>query len=141
MQWMQWMPWMLICAVYLDCIITIHFVRPYLNLLTFYVHYTQTLAIEKGLIFELICAVDLEFILTIHFVHPYPNLLTLYGGYSMWKLREKHNWFISDFGLEKSKLIGILVTKIPFLTFLVNFDNFFFILLRNINFFLNWCWW
>ena len=47
---------------------TIHFVRPYPNLLTFYVQYTKTLAVKKWLPSELICALGLEYIFTIHFV-------------------------------------------------------------------------
>ena len=46
-------------------------------------------------------------------------------GDSMWKVREKHNRFFLDFWLEKSKVFVILVTKIPFLIFFVNFDHFF----------------
>ena len=44
--------------VYLEYIVTIHFVRPYPNLLTFYVQYTKTLGVKKWLPFEFICAVD-----------------------------------------------------------------------------------
>ena len=67
-----------ICAVYLEYILTIHFVRPYPNLLTLYVQYTKTLTVKKWLPFELICAVYLEYIIAIHFVCPHPNLLTLH---------------------------------------------------------------
>ena len=56
----KWLPFELICAVYLEYILTIHFVRPYPNLLTLYVQYTKTLAVKKWLPFELICAVYLE---------------------------------------------------------------------------------
>ena len=66
------------CAVYLDYIVTIHFVCQYPNLLTLYVQDTKTLAVKKWLPFELICSVYLENIVIIHFVCPYPNLLTLY---------------------------------------------------------------
>ena len=78
----KWLPFVPICAVYLEYIVTIHFVRPYPNLLTLYVQYTKTLAVKKWLPFELICAVYLEYIVTIHFVRPYPNLLTLYVQYT-----------------------------------------------------------
>ena len=81
----MWLPFELICAVYLDYIVTIHFVRPYPNLLSLYVQYvqyTKTLAVEKWLPFELTYAVDLEYIVTIHFFRPYPNLLTLYFHYT-----------------------------------------------------------
>ena len=64
----KWLPFELICVVYLEYIVTIHFVRPYQNLLTIYVQYTKTLAIKKRLPFELICALYLEYIATIHFV-------------------------------------------------------------------------
>ena len=73
----KWLPVELICTVYLDYIVTIHFVCKYLNLLTLYVQYTRTLAVKKWLPFKLICTVDLENIVTINFVRPYPNLLTL----------------------------------------------------------------
>ena len=71
-----------ICAVYLEYIVTIHFVHSYTNLLTLYVQYTKTLAVKKWLPFELICAVGLEDIVTIHFVRLYTLLLTLYGQYT-----------------------------------------------------------
>ena len=63
---------------FLEYIVTIHFVCPYLNLLTLYVHYTKTLAVKKWFTFELICAVYFKYIVTIHFVCPYQNLLTLF---------------------------------------------------------------
>ena len=47
----------LLCAVYLEYIVTIHFVRPCPNQLTLYVQYNKTLAVKKWLPFELICAV------------------------------------------------------------------------------------
>ena len=53
----KWLQFELICEVYLEYIVTIHFVRPYPSLLTLYVQYTKTLAIKKWLPFELICAV------------------------------------------------------------------------------------
>ena len=53
----KWLPFERICEVYLEYIVTIHFVRPYPNLLTLYVQYTKTLAVKKWLPFELICAV------------------------------------------------------------------------------------
>ena len=68
----------LICAVYLEYIVIIHFVHLYPNLLTLYIQYTKTLAAKKWLPFEFTCAVYLEYIVTIHFVCPYTNLLTLY---------------------------------------------------------------
>ena len=67
----KWLPFELICAMYLDYIGTIHFVSQYPNLLTLYVHNTETLAVKKWLSFEPICAVDLEYIVTIHLVRPY----------------------------------------------------------------------
>ena len=79
----KWLPFELICAIYLEYIVTIPFVRPYPNLLTLYDHYTKTLAVKKWLPFELICAVYLEYIVTNHFVRPHPNLLTLYVQYTM----------------------------------------------------------
>ena len=45
----KWLPFELICAVYLEYIVTIHFVCPYLSLLTLYVQYTKTLAVKSGL--------------------------------------------------------------------------------------------
>ena len=63
----KWLPLELICAIFLEYIVTIHFVCPYHGLLTLYVQYTKTLAVKKWLPFEL---VDLEYIVTIHFVHP-----------------------------------------------------------------------
>ena len=71
----KWLPFELTCAVYLEYIVTIHFVCPYPNLLTFYVQYTKTLAVKKWLPFELICAVYLEYIATNYFVRPYPTCL------------------------------------------------------------------
>ena len=68
----KWLPLELICAVYLEYKVTIHFVRPYPNLLTLYVQYTKTLTVKKWLPFELICAVYLEYIVAIHFVCPHP---------------------------------------------------------------------
>ena len=53
----KWLPLELICAVYLEYIVTIYFVYPYPSLLTLYVQYTKTLAVKKWLPFELICAV------------------------------------------------------------------------------------
>ena len=53
----KWLPFKLICALFLEYIIIIHFVRPYPNLLTLYVQYTKTLAVKKWLPFEPICAV------------------------------------------------------------------------------------
>ena len=53
----KWLPFELIYAVYLEYIVTIHFVCPYPNLLTFYVQYTKTLPFKKWLLFELICSV------------------------------------------------------------------------------------
>ena len=58
----KWLPFELICAAYLEYIVTIHFVCSYPNLLTLYVQYTKTLAVKKWLPFELICAV--------YIVHP-----------------------------------------------------------------------
>jgi hypothetical protein len=78
----KWLPFELICAVNLECIATIHFVRLYPNLLTIYVQYTKTQTIKKWFPFEFICAVYLEYIVTIHFVRPYPNLLNLYVQYA-----------------------------------------------------------
>ena len=88
--------------VYLEYIVIIYFVCPYLNLLALYVEYTKILAVKKWLPFELICAVYivtlnsspvvtwyesecgeyLEYIVTSNFVRPYPILLTLYGQYT-----------------------------------------------------------
>ena len=73
--------WAYMCSR-LEYKVTIPFVSPYPNLLTFYVQYTKSLVVKKWLPFELICAVDLEYIVTIHFVCPYPNLLTLYVQYT-----------------------------------------------------------
>ena len=53
----KWLPFEFICAVNLEYIVTIHFVRPYPNLLTLYIQYTKTLPIKKWFPFELICAV------------------------------------------------------------------------------------
>ena len=53
----KWIPFELIWEVYLEYIVTIHFVRPYSSLLTWYVQYTKTLAVKKWLPFALICAV------------------------------------------------------------------------------------
>ena len=78
----KWLPLELRCAVYLEYIVTIHFVCPYPSVLTLYVQYTKTLALKKWLPFEIICAVYLEYIVTIHFVHSYPNLVTLYVQYT-----------------------------------------------------------
>ena len=78
----KWLPFEFIWAVYLEYIVTIHFVRLYPNLLTSYVQYTKTLTVKKWLPFELIYAVDLEYIVTTHLVHPYPNLLTLCVQYT-----------------------------------------------------------
>ena len=44
----KWLPFELICAVYLEYIVTIHFVRPYPNLLTLYVQYTKKQAVKSG---------------------------------------------------------------------------------------------
>ena len=66
----------------LEYIVTIPFVRPYPNLLTLYVQYTQTLAVKKWLPFQLIFAGYLEYIVTIYFVWPYSNLLSLYVQYT-----------------------------------------------------------
>ena len=86
----NWLPFELICAVDSEYMVTIHFVCPYLNLLTLfvkwyiyyqltsYVQYTKNHAVKKWLPFELICEVYLEYIVTIHFVSPYPILLFLY---------------------------------------------------------------
>ena len=85
----KWLPFEIIGAVYIKYIVTIHFVRPYQNLLTLYVQYTKTLAVKKWLPFELICAVYLEYIVTIHFVRPYPNILTLYVQYTKTQVIKK----------------------------------------------------
>ena len=49
-------PFERICAVYLEYILTIHFVCPYQNLLTLYVQYTKIISFKKWLPLKLICA-------------------------------------------------------------------------------------
>ena len=55
----KWLPFEFICAVYLEYIVPIHFVRPYPNLLTLFVQYTKTLAVKKWLPLELVFGVQL----------------------------------------------------------------------------------
>ena len=98
----KWLPFELICAVYLEYIVSIHFVRPYPNLLTLYIQYTKSLAVKKWLPFELIyavyivtlnsspvvtwyeseCGEYLDYIVTSNFVRPDPIFLTLYVQYT-----------------------------------------------------------
>ena len=52
----KWISFRSLCAVYLEYIVTIHFVRPYPNLLTLFVQYTKNLAVKKCLRFELVYA-------------------------------------------------------------------------------------
>ena len=70
----KWLPLELICAIYLEYIVTIHFVCPYPSVLTLYVQYTKTLAVKKWLPFELICAV---YIVTLH-SSPCRNLVQIW---------------------------------------------------------------
>ena len=48
----KWFPFELVCEVYWEYIVTIHFFRPYPSLLTSYVQYTKTLAVKKWLPFS-----------------------------------------------------------------------------------------
>ena len=68
----KWLPFAIICALYLEHIESIHFVRLHPILLTLYFQYTKTKAVKKWLPFELICALYLEYIVTIQFVRPCP---------------------------------------------------------------------
>ena len=43
----KWLPFELICAVYLEYIVTSSFVRPYPTLLTLYVQYTKNQAVKN----------------------------------------------------------------------------------------------
>ena len=73
----KWLQFELICEVYLEYIVTIHYVRPYPSLLTLYVHYTKTLAIKKWFPFELMSAV---YIVTLY-SSPCSNLVQIW----MWR--------------------------------------------------------
>ena len=64
----KWLAFEPICAVYLEEIVTIHFVRPYPKLLSISDH-----SVKKLLPFEPICAVDLEYIV----FFSQPNFITL----------------------------------------------------------------
>ena len=79
----KWLPFELICAVYLEYIVTINFVQPYQNLLNLYVQYNKNQAIKKLVPFELIYTVYLEYIITNNFVRPYLSLQTLHVHYIM----------------------------------------------------------
>ena len=56
----KWLLLELICEVYSEYIVTSDFVRPYLNLLTLYVHFTENPAVKKWLPFQLMRAVYFE---------------------------------------------------------------------------------
>ena len=72
----KWLTFEPICAVYLEYIVTIHYVCPYPNLLTVYVQYTKTLPIKKWLPFDLISAV---YIVTLNISPIVPCYQSEYG--------------------------------------------------------------
>ena len=51
----KWLSFELICAVYLEFIVTMNFARPYQNLLTLHDKYIKNQAVKKWHPYELIC--------------------------------------------------------------------------------------